>query len=223
MKIKRLLFSLLFLAIWGLLYSQESDFGLWYEVKAEKSLNKKFDLGASAVVRTFRDGSKIEQAYLEAGAAYNLNKYLGFAASYRIGNYAENDDLYHIRHKWFGDIKGSFPVKRFQFSARLRLQIIDKVYTENPSDNKADYDGRLKLKGIYKIPKFPLDPYASFETFTPVFRSSDRLIDKSRTTVGLEYKINKKNFINTEYIYERDNSPDLSVMHIISLSYTFKF
>jgi hypothetical protein len=223
MKIKRLLFSLLLLLASGALYGQERDFGLWYELNAEKSLNKKFDLEASAMVRTFRDGSKIEEAYFEAGATYNLNKYLGFTASYRIGNYVENDDMYHIRHKWFGDIKGYLPVKRFHFSVRLRLQIMDKIYTENQSDDKAVYDGRLKFRCIYKIPKFPVDPYASFETFTPVFRSSGRLIDKSRTTVGLEYKINKKNFINTEYIYQRDNSPELSIMHIISLSYTFKF
>jgi hypothetical protein len=223
MKIKRLSFSLLFLVTYSLLYSQESDFGLWYELNAEKSLNKKFDLQASVMVRTFKGGSKIEQAYFEAGVIYNLNKYLGFEASYRIGNYVENDDLYHIRHKWFGDIKGSLPLKRFHLSARLRLQIMEKIYAENPSGNKAEYDGRLKIKGIYKIPKFPIDPYVSFETFSPVFRSSYHLIDKSRTTLGLEYKINKKNFINTEYIYQRDNSPDLSVMNIISLNYTFKF
>jgi hypothetical protein len=223
MKIKRLLLSLIFLAVWGALYSQDSDFGLWYEVNGEKSLNKKFDLDASLMVRTFMDGSKIEQAYFEAGATYNLNKYLGFTASYRIGNYVEDDDMYHIRHKWFGDIKGYLPVKQFHFSARLRLQIMDKIYTENQMDNKAEYDGRLKLRCIYKIRKFPLDPYVSFETFTPVFRSSGRLIDKSRTTAGLEYKINKKNFINTEYIYQRDNSPELSVINILSLSYTIKF
>jgi predicted porin len=213
----------MFLSASGILYSQESDFGLWYEVNVGKSLNKKFDLEASVMVRTFDNGSKIDQGYFEAGATYNLNKYVGFAASYRIGNYLDDDDLYHIRHKWFGDIKGSLSLKHLHLSARLRLQVMERVYVEHPSDNKAEYDGRFKLRGIYKIPKFPVDPYASFETFSPVFRSSGHLIDKSRTTVGLEYKINKKNFINTEYIYQRDNSPDLSIMHIIDLSYTFKF
>jgi hypothetical protein len=223
MKIKRLFFPLFFLFAAGPLYCQVSDFGLWYEVNAEKSLNKKFDLEASVMVRTFQNGSKIEQAYFEAGATYNLNKYLGFAASYRIGNYVDNDYLYHIRHKWFGDIKGSLPLKQFHFSVRLRLQIMERIYVEDPSDNRAVYDGRLKLKGIYRIAKFPVDPYASFETFSPLFSSSDHLIDKSRSTLGLEYKINKKNIINTEYIYERASSHILFVMHIMSLSYTFRF
>ena len=55
----------------------------------------------------------IDQAFLELGASYNLNKYVGFSASYRIGNYLEDDDMYHIRHKWFGDIKGSLAGRQF--------------------------------------------------------------------------------------------------------------
>ncbi len=223
MKIKNYLVLLFFLTATGILYGQDSDFGLWYELNAEKSLSKKFDLGISGVVRTFDNGSKIDQGYLEAGASYNLNKHLGFAILYRIGNYLDDDDLYHIRHKWFGDIKGFMPLRRFHFSARIRLQIMERTYVENPNDSKAEYDGRFKLKGLYNIRKIPVDPYVSFETFSPLFRRSDNFIDKSRSTFGLEYKINKKNIVDAEYIYERDNSPHLSVMHIISLSYTLKF
>jgi hypothetical protein len=223
MRIKRYILFFFSLLAASTAFSQENDFGLWYEVKGEKSISKKFDLNASAVVRTFENASKIEQAFMEAGASYDLNKYLGFALSYRIGNYVDNDDLYHIRHKWFGDIKGSLPVKRLTFSLRMRLQIMERTYVGDESDNRAEYDGRLKLKAIYKIPKFPIDPYIIFETFSPVFRSSDKAIDKSRSTLGLECKINKKNIINTEYIYQRDNTPHLFITHIISLSYTFKF
>jgi hypothetical protein len=88
---------------------------------------------------------------------------------------------------------------------------------------KAEYDGRLKLKGIWKIPHFPVNPYVSFETFTPVFRNEGRLIDKSRSSLGLEYKITKKHIVETAYIYQRDTYPHLKILHIISLSYSFKF
>lgn len=223
MKTSQILISLLFFLLTGVLYGQKKDFGIWYEIDGEKSLNKRFDLEVSGVIRTFKNGSKIDQAFLEAGASYSLNKYLGFAASYRIGNYVEDDDLYHIRHKWFGDVKGSLPVGRLHLSARLRLQIVDKTYVENQSDTKVEYDGRIKLRAIYKISGFPIDPYLSFESFSPLFRSSDRFIEKSRSTFGLEYKINKRNYIDAEYIYQRDNSPHLSIMNIISLSYLIKF
>jgi hypothetical protein len=223
MTIKSLfLFLLLFLAA-GSVYAQDNDFGLWYEVNAEKSVSKKFDISGTFMVRTFDNASTLDQAFLELGASYNLNKYVGFAVSYRIGNYLEDDDYYHIRHKWFADVKGSLPLNHFVLSARLRLQLMAKTYVEDESDDRAEYDGRFKLKGVYKIPDFPVNPYLSFETFSPLFRNEGRLIDKSRSTVGFEYKISKKHAVDAEYIYQRDEYPHLSILHIISLSYTFKF
>jgi len=223
MMIRSILLSFMLLLVAGSIYSQESDFGLWYEVNAEKSLNKKFDIDGTVTVRTFDNASITEEAFMELGASYSPNKYLGFAATYRIGKYLEDDDLYHIRHKWFGDIKGSLPLTHFVFSARIRLQIMARTFVEDPADDKAEYDGRLKLKGIWKIPHFPVNPYVSFETFTPVFRNEGRLIDKSRSSLGLEYKITKKHIVETAYIYQRDTYPHLKILHIISLSYTFKF
>jgi hypothetical protein len=223
MMTKRLLpFLLLFLSA-GRVYCQDKDFGLWYEVNAEKALNKKFDITGTVMLRTFDNASTLDQAYVELGASYSPNKYLGFAASYRLGNYLEKDDLYHIRHKWFADVKGSLPVGRLIFSVRLRFQIMARTFLEDAATDVTEYDGRIKLKALYKIPDFPVNPYLSFESFSPVFRTESRLIDKSRSAAGLEFKISKKHILGTEYIYERDNLPHLSIMHIIDLSYTFKF
>ena len=211
------------LAITGTVYSQKSDFGIWYEVNAEKSLSKKFDISGTFMVRTFDNASTVDQAFCELGASYSLIKYIGFALNYRIGNYLEKDDLYHLRHKWFADVKGSLPLSNFAFSARLRLQVMARTYYKNDADKAPEYDGRFKLKGEYKIPDFPVNPYLSFETFSPLFRNEGTLIDKSRSSVGLEYKITKKHLVETEYTYQRDTYPDLSILHIISFSYTFKF
>jgi hypothetical protein len=223
MTIKPALFIFLLLLAAGTVYSQDNDFGLWYEVNAEKSITKKFDLDGTFMVRTFDNASTLDQLFFEIGASYSLNKYVGFAGSYRIGNYLEDDDYYHIRHKWFADIKGSLPMRHFVLSARLRLQLMAKTYVEDESDDITEYDGRFKLKGVYKIPDFPVNPYMSFETFSSLFRNEGNLIDKSRSTIGFEYKITKKHFVDAEYIYQRDEYPHLSILHIISLSYTFKF
>ncbi len=223
MMIRKILIFFLFLAISGSVYCQDRDFGLWYEVNAEKSFSKKFDVNGTFMVRTYDNASFIDQAFIELGASYNLNKYVGFTGSYRIGNYLEDDDLYHFRHKLFADIKGSLPVSNFVFSVRLRLQMIAKTYVEDAGDDITVYDGRLKLKAVYKIPDFPVNPYLSFETFSPVFRNEGRLIDKSRSTIGLEYKITKKHLVEIAYVYQRDTYPDLSIMNIISIGYKFKF
>lgn len=223
MMIRKFLIILIFPAISGSVYCQDSDFGLWYEVNAEKSLGKKFEVNGTFTVRTFENASYIDLAFIEIGASYKLNKYVGFAASYRVGNYLEDDDLYHFRHKLLADIKGSLPVSNFVFSARLRLQVMARTYIEDAGDAATVYDGRLKLKGVYKIPDFPLNPFLSFETFSPVFRNKGPLIDESRSSIGVEYKITKKHLVEISYIYDRDSYPQLSIMNIISLGYTFKF
>ena len=176
MKCNRIFLQLLLLTVPLTLSGQESDFGLWYEVNAEKSFSKKFEVSAEAMIRTFNNASQIEQGFMEIGASYRIAKFLGFTGSYRIGNIIEDDNQYHIRHKWLADLKGFYSPGNFDLSLRLRLQIRSRIYDEDPSDTKAEYDGRLKLKGAYNIQDFPVDPYVSFETFTPVFRSSERLI-----------------------------------------------
>jgi hypothetical protein len=223
MKIERLLLFFFLILISAEAYCQDNDFGLWYEVNTEKAFNKKFGIDGTVQVRTFKNGSTIEQAYAEAGVTYDVNKYLGFAGSYRIGNYLDKDDLYHIRHKFFADVKGSLPAGNFNFSLRVRLQLMARINKAEESDNTDEYDGRAKLKVMYKIPRFPVDPYISFETFSPLFSNSDYLVEKSRGTAGIQWKITKKHIIKAEYINQRDKTPHLSVLNIACIGYTFKF
>ena len=204
-------------------FSQNSDLGIWYEINGEYSLNKKIDLTATGMLRTFSNGTKLEQAFLEFGTSYSFNKYLSVAAAYRLTNFLENNYEYHIRHKWFADIKGSYSINKFAFSTRFRFEIQKRTYFEKESDKLPEYDGRIKFKVMYKIPKFPVNPYISVESFSPMFENSDVLIAKARYATGLEFKINKKNYIESDYIFQRVYSPHVSIMHIISLSYTFKF
>jgi Protein of unknown function (DUF2490) len=223
MKIKHLLFCFILLSATGTAYCQDNDLGIWYEMNAAKSLSKKIDLSTSAVIRTFNNGSKIEQGYLEIGASCDINKYFSAAVSYRLIDFFEKDDQYHIRHKWFADLKGSLPVTNFVFSLRLRYEIQMRSYYKHESDRRPEYTGRLKFRGLYRTPGFPVNPYAGIETFSLVFSDSHLLVDKIRYTLGAEYKIKKKNSVSAEYLLDRDFSPHIRNMNIISLSYNLRF
>jgi hypothetical protein len=212
---------LLFLPITA--FTQEKDFGIWYGIGAEYSLTKKLDIEVSTVVRTFNNASKVDQAYFEGGVSYKFNKFLALEGSYRLIENLENNSEYHIRNKWFADAKGSLPVKNLLFSARAMFEVQTRTYFKNENDRIPDYHGRVKLKALYKIPKFPADPYLSFESFSPMFENSDRLIDKERFTVGFEYKITKMHSIEAEYIFQRDYLPHLADISIISINYNIKF
>jgi hypothetical protein len=223
MMIRRLLICICVLAFSPSAFSQNDDFGIWYGVNAELPFAKKFDFDVSAVLRTFNNASKIEQAYLEGGVSYKFNKYLSLAGSYRMIDILEKDSKYHLRHRLFTDIKVSLPVGDISFSVRYRFQVQARSYIENESDRIPDYHSRLKLKVIYKIPKFPVNPYLGGESFTPMFDDSGRLIDKYRLSLGFEYKIAKKHYVEGEYIFQRDYLPHLADMNIVSISYNIKF
>jgi len=205
------------------LYCQIHDFGIWYGVNSELSVKKKLEIDVSAMIRTFEKATKIEQAFLEGGVTYKFNKFFSFGGSYRLTNNIEDDSQFHIRHKLMTDVKGTLPVNDFTFSARIRLQVQSRTYFEPGDDRTPDLTGRIKLKGIYNIPKFPVNPYLSFESFSPIFENSARLLGKERIAAGFEYKIVKNHSIEAEYIFERDFIPRISDISIISVAYNVKF
>jgi hypothetical protein len=204
-------------------YSQDHDFGIWYGINTESSITKKLELDVSAMIRTFNNASKIEQSYIEGGLSYKFNKYFLASGSYRLINTIEDDDLFHLRHKFLSDVKGTLPVKDFTFSLRLRLQTQIMTYFEPGDDKSPDFTGRIRLKCQYNIPKFPVNPYFSFESFSPMFENSVRLLGKERISAGFEYKIAKNHSIELGYIFQRDFIPRKSDISIISIIYNIKF
>lgn len=85
------------------------------------------------------------------------------------------------------------------------------------ADQNGEYDDWIEL---FNKSSFPVNPYLSYESFSPMYVNSDRFIDKERFTLGFEYKISKKQAIEAEYIYQRDYVSDIQ---IISINYFFSF
>lgn len=222
MKIRRLIICFLIIILPQLAYTQRDDFGIWYGINAGFSLNKKLDIGLTTMIRTFNNASKIEQAFIEGEVEYKFNKYISVSGSYRLIDNLEDNSEFHIRHKWFTDIKGTLPLANISLSARFRFQVQTKTYFENEADKIPDYHGRIRLKGIYKIPDFPINPYLCIESFSALFENSDRLIDKNRFTIGFEYKLAKRHSVDAEYVFQRDFLPHLSDINIVAVTYNFK-
>jgi hypothetical protein len=221
--IKRiLLFPPLFL-ITLTAFSQKKDFGIWYSIEAEHKIIKKLELDLSTAVRTFNKASKIEEFFLEAGLDYKFNKYFSVAGSYRITENIEDDNSYHLRHKFFVDVKGFLPLGYFTLSGRFRFQERYKTYFEDEEDKIPDAHSRYRLRLGYDTPTFPLNPYISAEIFCPMFNNPVRVIDKKWLTAGLELKITNRQSVEGEYIFIRDYLPKLSDLHLISINYKIKF
>jgi hypothetical protein len=204
-------------------FSQEKDFGIWYNASVEFEIINRLEADLSTCFRTYDNAGKLEQAFLEGGLSYKFNDYLAAAASYRFTENIENDDSYHIQHKWFIDVRGTLPVRNLKITGRAMFQQRYKTYIEDDNDELPSSHGRFRLKAGYDIPAFPVSPYIYTEIFCPLFKDSDRVIDKKRIGGGIELNITAHHSFDAEYIFQRDYFPDLADENILSFVYTFKF
>jgi len=223
MKIRTFFIFLFAFILQQTIKGQNSDFGIWYGINAEHSLSKKIEFDISAMLRTNNNASMFEQFFLEGGVSYKFNKHLTISGAYRFTEKVEYTSVRYPRHKLFADVKGSLPAGNFTFSSRLRLQYEKKTFITEEADKVPAYQGRIKLKAVYKIPAFFVNPYLYVESFSPLFQSSDRVIDKCRFSAGFEVRIAAKHSFETEYIYQLDNNSQKSYMNILSLNYNIKF
>jgi len=217
-------FSFILLSFLPLIaYSQGSDFGIWYGMSAEHKISKKIGINLSTDIRTFENASKIDEAFIEGGLTYSLNKNFSVGGSYRLSKSLENNGSYYLRHKYLFDAKGAFPIGDFTLSCRLRYQSLIKNYIQHDADKHPSYTGRIKVKLLYHTKSFPVNPYVYFESFCPMFSAYSGSIGKNRYSGGLEFKITKRQSAEIEYIFQRDYQPRLSDLNITSANYTIKF
>jgi len=223
MMIRKYLLLILFIFISATIFSQDKDFGLWAGFDARHRLIKNLDIEGSAWIRSGNNASQIEKSYIEGGLRYKFNKFYSVAGYYRVEGSLEDDSDYYLRHKLFFDLKIANSSGNFNFSGRFRFQRGTKNYIEDEEDLLAKYYWRFKFKTEYDIPSFPLSPYAYFETFSPLFAGSGFSVDKERFSAGADLKINTKNSISIEYIYQKYLIRDMSVNNIISINYKIIF
>lgn len=219
MMIRRSLFILVVIVLSARLSAQKSDFGIWYEVNADYEIIKglRFDLETS--IRTDENASRVESFYIEPGLRYKFNDYFSAGLYYRFIENIEKDDQYHPRHRWFIQVKGDLPVKRFTFSARYRLQEQFKTYIEDPEDEIPAWGHRLRLEIDYDIKGLPLMPYSSAEMYSQPSEANDIPVDRWRYIAGVEYTVCKKHTFSLEYIYNESRVSKPAYMNIIGVRY----
>jgi len=218
---KRFFATLLFCLLIIPTFSQDKDFGRWYGISLTKDITDKLTFEGGGSIRTFQFGTKIEQAFGEAGLEYGFTDFFSAAVSYRLADFSEIEyDGHYFQHKFFFDLKGKFDISVIDFNTRLRLQTRIKT-SEYDTDNNST--GRLRLKATFKTPSFPVNPFIYVETFSPIFRNANKFISKYRLCGGIEININKKHSVEVGYLFDRDYIPDLVDSHIIVLDYNIKF
>ena len=140
-----------------------------------------------------------------------------------------------VRHRFQVSLIGSYKLGDLELSLRERWQYTYRPeYTvdERWSYFDEDYDGeehtyrgkgknllRSRLQAEYKIHDFPGTPFANVELFNAWS------LEKTRYTIGCDWKINKQNSVGLFYRYQTVNDDDDNETnrHVIGLGYQFKF
>ena len=228
--------------------AQSSDFGMWYEIGAEKKLSPKWTIGAEAELRTRNNSRTLDRWTVGLTAEYKIVKKLKAAVGYvfmDINNQEEFDlksngiapnkwtpSYWGARQRFFVGLQGSLDWNRFSFSLRERYQL---TYRHAADNQKYDFDNetwkdvkskvkhvsRTRLQADYDIPHCKFDPFANAELF-----AGEGGIQKMRYQLGVDYKLRKQHVFSLTYRFQNVNGDDDegdANSHLVGLSYKYKF
>lgn len=223
MMIRKSAFIVFMILLPSVLVGQKTDYGIWYEFKAEKKIidNLRFDLETS--IRTNENASNIETFYVEPGLRYKFNDYFAAGVYYRFIEQKEKDETYHPRHRWFVQLRGTLPTfYRFTLSARYRMQQQFKTYINDVEDEEPLWAHRLRIELDYDIKGIPLKPFANVEMHNLLSIPTEYTVDKWRYMVGVEYTIKKKHTFGLEYIYNDSRVTKPAYMNLLGVTYSIR-
>ena len=240
--------SPLFISQVSISQAQENDFGMWYELGAEKKLSQKWNVAGEAELRTRNNTRTLDRWSVGLNAEYKIIKGLKLSAGYTLLNdnnqekfTLKSDQLrpnkwtpsyWGVRHRFNVSLSGSLDWNRFKFSLRERWQY---TYRPETTGKKYDFDEeawvsvkgkgknvlRSRLQVCYDIPHWKFDPTLGVEMFTD--KSG---IQKMRYQVGTEYKYHKRHIFSLNYRFQNVNENDDdgdSNSHLIGIGYKYKF
>lgn len=228
--------------------AQGDDFGMWYEIGAEKKLNKKWSVGLEGELRTRNNTRTMDRWGAGVSAEYKIIKGLKASAGYTFLYDNNKEELtmksdgfrpnkwmpsyWGARHRLNVSLTGNVDWGRLNVSLRERWQ-----YTYRPAADGKKYDFdeeawksvkgkgknvlRSRLQLSYDFPNWKFDPYANVEMF-----NAGHGIDKMRYQVGVDYKYRKQHVFSLTYRYQtvNDDADDNEVnSHLIGIGYKFKF
>ncbi len=218
---------------------------LWTTVDMEKSLiDKKLAAFAEMEYRTHQ-ALMSERVSASLGLEYTLVKGLKMQASYSYIYRQTQDEFtrkgnlvpayWSPRHRANLALTASYKLnKRWKFSLReayqytYRYQMFVPKYSPDGSLRLADEEVSAKHKHVlksrlqasYDIKKSPFEPYVSAEPYLDLATGT---LDKTRFTLGSEYKINKQHSLEGFVRYILHSDEDEAAGWVLGLGYKIDF
>jgi predicted porin len=230
----------LFCIIWSFIgiavtaNAQGDDFGMWYELGAEKKVSQKWSVGLEGEFRTRNNSKTADRWSAGVSAEYKILKGLKAAAGYTFlyDNNAEEltwknnlpnkwtPSYWGSRHRLFLQVSGSVSAGNFSFSLRERWQY---TYRPEAQDKKYNFSWDEDAND---------NDYISGYTMEPVKGKGKNML---RSRLQVNYDIPKckfEPFANVEMFNDKDGIAKMRYQagtdykikkrHVLSLTYRYQ-
>ncbi|MCK5820775.1 MAG: DUF2490 domain-containing protein [Bacteroidales bacterium] len=168
---------------------QEEDMNIWSRFAVKYDLSSKTRIAIEEEFRFFENASRLEQNHTEIGLTHELSPRWDGGIYYRFIYETDDSRGYSLGHRGWLQLEYKLLDTDFKVSLRSRLQTsYTDFYTRENGGIPKIYN-RNKLNFSYKPKKANWIPHAGIELWYYLNpKSGNQLIDKYRTTLGLEYR-----------------------------------
>ncbi len=192
-----------------------SDAKLWTGLSISKKVDD-FEFSFSEEVRMDENVSHIDKVFSEIGAQYKITKGLYAAINYRFNRDNDYETVnYDIRHRIDLGLTYKHKLNDFRFAFRTKIQTKNALPEENsPTFSRNKFSIKYKLKNN-------LSPFVAYEFYYQF--NEEKVINRTRISLGSSYKINKHNAVKLFYMYENKfNVKNPKHNHIYGVSYSIE-
>lgn len=221
----------------------ENDFGARVSVTADKKIVKGFHWtvdGEARLSDNFRDFGRYQ---FGTGLTYKISPYLKVGAGYIFIEKKNSSGEWKPRHRFYGDVAGSYRAGAWKFSLKERLQLthrdVGNPYQSTPnsltlkSRLKVSYDATLSLtpyayveaRTVFTDPAFSAVWNPSGQTYSDYefLGYKDTCFNRLRGSLGMDWKLDNTNafdfFILTDYCRDKNIDTNKEGTKLKSLTY----
>jgi hypothetical protein len=214
------------------LLAQTSDFGIWSSIGAEKKIGG-WNIVAEGQLRTKDNTKQINRWNVKVETSYRILKPLQVGTGYEFIYFHDTRYLdFQPRNRGYAFAQGKYKLGRVTISLRERVQVTKKddsdrikksgkinTYKINP-----EWTWRNRLKITYNIPKFPVTPGLSVESFYQLNNPDGNVFDKLRYTLSFNYNLTEHHQLEIYGLMDRDiHVSNPTVLYVAGVGYIFAF
>ena len=205
-------------------YSTETESDLQTRIGFDisKRIIKGLNISWEEELRLKDNITRLDRIHSSLGVTYRILPWFRVGTTYTFiaidHNGKKSTDYkryWDLRHRISADLLFTYKTGNWSFSLRERPQFTFRTDSINPLEKvKCAMVLRQRVKAQYSIYNMPLKPYVSVEvsnTLNAPDYAGGNYIDKVRSMLGVEWKLNKQSTLEFYYRFDYTYNRDISV------------